>query len=229
MDLLALVELINADQLYFLGDLIDRGPDSNKVVEFVKSHDHTCLMGNHEQMMCHAFPPNQATDPWFLQMWLGAGGRDTLESYHDPEQLQAHVEWLHTLPLYLDLGDLWLVHAGLDPTRPPEAQTEREFCWIRNEFHQAQEPYFADKLIVTGHTITFTFKGVSPGQLAQGPGWLDIDTGAYHPKSGWMTALDIDQKQVYQVNVFDHDSRICSLAEATDWIDTRTKRHWLFF
>ncbi len=229
MDLLSLVNLTSADQLYFLGDLVDRGPDSCQVVEFVKAHQHKALMGNHEQMMCHAFPKDRDPDPWALQAWLGAGGRDTIESYANPEQLQAHVTWMHSLPIYLDLGDAWLVHAGVDPTLPPEQQTERECCWIRSEFHRAQEPYFADKLIVTGHTITFTFSGVEPGQLAQGPGWLDIDTGAYHPKSGWMTALDLDQEQVYQFNVFDHHQRVRSLAEATAPIDTRAKRHWLFF
>ncbi|HEY9702704.1 MAG TPA: serine/threonine protein phosphatase, partial [Allocoleopsis sp.] len=61
----------------------------------------------------------------------------------------------------------------------------------------------------------FTFHGVLPGKLALGTGWLDIDTGAYHPKSGWLTALDLDNRQVYQVNVFNNKERVLSFDEAT--------------
>jgi serine/threonine protein phosphatase 1 len=80
-------------------------------------------------------------------------------------------------------------------------------------------PYFPDKLIITGHTITFTLPGVLPGKLAQGRGWLDIDTGAYHPKSGWMTALDITNSLVYQANVFRRRVRKLPLPEAVTRVD----------
>ncbi|MEL6131189.1 MAG: serine/threonine protein phosphatase, partial [Cyanobacteria bacterium J06628_4] len=81
-------------------------------------------------------------------------------------------------------------------------------------FHSHTKPYFSDKLIITGHTITFTLPGIDPGEIAKGPGWLDIDTGAYHPKSGWLTALDVDNAMVYQFNVFHQMLRIRSMAEA---------------
>jgi serine/threonine protein phosphatase 1 len=125
-----------------------------------------------------------------------------------------HLDWLKTLPTYLDLGDLWLVHAGVHPLLPLEAQSSQEFCWIRDEFHSISRPYFPDKLIITGHTITFTLPKVAPGELAQGCGWLDIDTGAYHPKSGWLTGLDVNNRMVYQVNVFTQTLRTMQLEEA---------------
>ncbi|MFM7786861.1 MAG: serine/threonine protein phosphatase, partial [Microcystis panniformis] len=96
-----------------------------------------------------------------------------------------HINWFQSLPAYLDLGDIWLVHAGVHPEYPLEQQTNEEFCWIRNKFHTMTQPYFKDKLIITGHTLTFTFPDVKPGQLARGSGWLDIETGVYHPQSGW--------------------------------------------
>jgi serine/threonine protein phosphatase 1 len=113
----------------------------------------------------------------------------------------------------LDLGNLWLVHAGIDPKLPLNAQTMRQYCWIRDEFHGSTRPYFADKIIITGHTITSTFAGVKPGQLVAGQGWIDIETGAYHPNSGWLTALDIDNRKVYQVNSHTKESRILPLDE----------------
>jgi serine/threonine protein phosphatase 1 len=212
--LLSFLDLRQQDEVYFLGDLVDRGPESAQVVEFVRTHQYPCLMGNHEQMMLAALSGTDS-DYFVMEGWLSAGGRTTLSSYRGLEtQLPIDLKWMATLPTYIDLGDLWLVHAGVNPDRPLEAQSSQEFCWIRKEFHQMREPFFADKLIVTGHTITFTFPDVAPGQIAQGAGWLDIDTGAYHPKSGWMTALDTTRQQVYQVNVFNELTRIRPLAEA---------------
>jgi serine/threonine protein phosphatase 1 len=225
--LLALLAPSHQDEVYFLGDLIDRGPESSKVVEFVRSRQYPCLLGNHEQMAGFAFT-DSATD-FAMEAWLAAGGRSTLESYRGLEiQLESDLNWFSTLPNYFDLGDYWLVHAGVHPRIPLEKQSSQEFCWIRQEFHQIQAPFFEDKTIVTGHTITFTFAGVEPGQIAKGPGWLDIDTGAYHPRSGWMTALDLTRQQVYQVNVMSGLQRIRSLEEAATPIQPLLKRETLF-
>ncbi len=189
------------DEVHFLGDLIDRGPRSADVIDLVRFHHFHCLLGNHEQMLLQSFP--KAGHSNSLQSWLHSGGNNTIASYRDWDQLLEHLEWIRELPLYKDLGDTWLVHAGLNPHVPLSMQTANELCWIREEFHSIREPYFLNKLVITGHTITFTLPGVAPGELAQGQGWLDIDTGAYHPRSGWLTAVDIDNWKVYQVNVFD--------------------------
>ena len=123
------------------------------------------------------------------------------------------------LPLYLDLGDFWLVHAGVDPKIPLTQQGADQFCWIRDDFHTANKAFFQDKLIITGHTITFTLPGVKPGQIAAGKGWLDIETGAYHHHSGWMTAIDLNQHKVYQANSFDGRIRIMPLSKAIAKVD----------
>ncbi len=202
--LMALLEAIapnTDDQVYFLGDLIDRGSASAQVVDFVCNSPYSCLLGNHEQLMLEAFPNGRIYTP-ALQAWLYSGGKSTVASYGDAGILIEHLDWFRTLPLYLDLGDVWLVHAGIDPHKPLHTQTAQEFCWIRDDFHSIAQPYFPDKLIITGHTITFTLPNVTPGEIAQGCGWLDIDTGAYHPKSGWLTGLDLYNRRVYQVNVY---------------------------
>lgn len=211
--LFALLDLQEQDTVYFLGDLIDRGPASAQVVEFVRTQGYLCLCGNHEQMMQFAFQSD--ADDFAMQAWLSSGGHSTLDSYRGREhQIEVDLAWMANLPTHLDLGDFWLVHAGVHPRLSLDQQSAQQFCWIRQEFHQMQQPFFTDKTILTGHTITFTFPGVDPGQLAQGVGWIDIDTGAYHPRSGWMTALDTTQQQVYQVNVFDKGVRVRPLSEA---------------
>lgn len=202
-----------SDQVYFLGDLIDRGPQSAQVVKFVKNSPYQCLLGNHEKMMVNAFPA-EGVNASAWQAWLYSGGQATVASYIETSIIpQEDLMWMRSLPLYIDLGDIWLVHAGLDPTRPIHQQNSDQFCWIRKEFHGMAQPYFSDKLIITGHTMTFTFEGVAPGELAQGKGWLDIDTGAYHPKSRWLTGLDLDNWQVYQVNMADHQVRVLPFQE----------------
>ena len=218
--LIALLDSIlpdSNDQIYFLGDLIDRGPKSAQVVDFVIQNNYQCLRGNHEEMLLDVV----GSGPVSVELypgWLSSGGHATMASYNSqipPE----HIDWMKRLPLYQDLGDIWLVHAGVDPNLPFPEQNANQFCWIREDFHSIKEPYFPDKLIITGHTLTFTLPGVQPGQIAAGPGWLDIETGAYHHHSGWMTALDLTQQQVYQANTQDGRLRTMPLANAIAPID----------
>jgi serine/threonine protein phosphatase 1 len=213
MKLLEAIAPGSDDQVFFVGDLIDRGPKSAQVIQFIRENAYPCVLGNHEQLLLESFPDSRVSQ-FALQAWLQSGGQTTVASYSEPEVLLENIEWLRTLPPYLDLGDIWLVHAGLHPNLPLDAQTTHEYCWIREEFHSSSQPYFPNKLIITGHTITFTLPGIAPGKLAQGQGWLDIDTGAYHPKSGWLTGLDFTHQQVYQVNVFQDKLRTLPLSEA---------------
>lgn len=241
--LMALLDVVapgETEQVYFLGDLIDRGPSSAQVLQFVRQSGFQSLLGNHEQLLLEAFPGGHASAPE-LQAWLYSGGQSTLTSYESPSALLDQLDWIRSLPTYLDLGNLWLVHAGVHPEMAIEEQTTQEFCWIRDIFHSSTQPYFADKLILTGHTITFTFPGVSAGALVKGNGWLDLDTGAYHPKSGWLTALSIETEEtltdsllaeqvVHQVNVFSHEVRSLPLGELMVTVDpdhVRLRRHQL--
>ncbi|MBG1268694.1 metallophosphoesterase family protein [Nostoc sp. WHI] len=218
MTLLEAIAPTSDDKIYFLGDLIDRGPNSAQVVDFVKRSNYPCLLGNHEQMLLNILT-NERTTSSTMQAWLYGGGQATVASYHEATIPDDHVDWLKALPTYLDLGDIWLTHAGVDPSKSVVEQTADQLCWIREEFHSIEKPYFPDKQIIIGHTITFTLPGVSPGKLAQGQGWLDIDTGAYHPRSGWLTGLDVTNNLVYQVNIFKDHLRILPLEEVVITID----------
>jgi serine/threonine protein phosphatase 1 len=207
------------DKVYCVGDLIDRGPKSADVVDFIRRNATGCVRGNHEQLILDTFVDGKINPPT-LQGWIFSGGQATLTSYHgSAATLEDHLDWLRQLPLYIDLDDLWLVHAGVNPMLPITEQSSYEMCWIRETFHNSPTPFFSDKLIITGHTITFTFPGVDPGQIAAGRGWLDIDTGVYHPRSGWLTALDWDNQLVYQVNVFEPLERVRSCSEAITYLD----------
>ena len=221
--LLKQMNMSDNDRVFFLGDLIDRGAQSAQVVDWVMKNGHGCIMGNHEQMCLEAFAYPNSSAVW--QGWLINGGSRTLESYGDLGMSSEHLNWMSNLPLYLDLNDFWLVHAGLDPSLEIEAQTSTEFCWIREPFHRSTEPYFSNKTIITGHTITFVFPGLKAGEIAQGEGWLGIDTGGYHPKSGWLTALNLDSSIVHQANTFTGAVRSLPLAKViTPVVLNKSKR-----
>jgi len=215
MNLLEAIAPDSEDEVYFLGDLIDRGPQSFQVVDFVQASPYYCLLGNHEQLLIDSLA-DRLSRQHMMQIWLYSGGQATVTSYRQVGNsiLYDHAEWMKTLPTYIDLGDVWLVHAGVHPEMPLSEQTADQFCWIRDEFHRITKPYFPDKLIITGHTITFTLPNIAPGKIAQGPGWLDIDTGAYHQKSGWLTGLDVTNGIVYQAHVFEQCLRILPLEKA---------------
>ena len=218
--LIALLDAVSptsSDKIYFLGDLIDRGPKSAQVVDLVMRNQFECLRGNHEEMLLDVVGTGEVSVELY-QSWLYSGGHATVESY-DSKIPQEHIDWIKNLPLYADLGDYWLVHAGVDPNIPLTQQCADQFCWIREDFHTSNRAYFPDKLIITGHTITFTLPGVKPGQIAAGKGWLDIETGAYHRNSGWMTAIDLDGRKVYQANTFGGRIRIMPLRKTIAKVD----------
>ncbi|MGD0025975.1 MAG: metallophosphoesterase family protein [Xanthobacteraceae bacterium] len=138
----------------FLGDYIDRGPQSAGVVRFLlrlqsELREHViALMGNHEAW---ALAVADGTMP--ASNWLLNGGAATLESYgvgHVTELPHAHLDWFRSLRLTYDDGRRFFVHAGVDPKKPLDAQDEFDLLWIREPFLSDGRNY--GRLIVHGHT-----------------------------------------------------------------------------
>lgn len=207
------------DEVYFLGDLIDRGSQSAQVVQFVMDHGYKCILGNHEIMLLDVLGCGDFSREAFYA-WLYNGGYPTVKSYGDQIPVE-HIEWIRNLPLYIDLGDYWLVHAGLDPSKSIEEQNSENFCWIREPFHSIHSPYFCDKKIIIGHTITFTFPGVEMGSVVSGEGWIGIDTGVYHHLKGRLTALELNELTIHQVNSFGKNYRSIPLAKAVHQLNPK--------
>ena len=207
-ELVALLDLIKQDlrarprketHMVFLGDLIDRGPDSAAVIDllarrppdFAKCH---FIRGNHEEMMVRCL----TGEPRLISSWLEHGGRSCAVSYGvdpaqlyepDPDRLE-HLLLSHIPKDDLDFiagfadqvrfGDYLLVHAGVRPGRPLAEQTGHDLRWIRGEFLSSDVPHEA--MIVHGHTIT---EGV-----VRRPNRIGVDTGAY--KTGILSAVRIE-------------------------------------
>jgi serine/threonine protein phosphatase 1 len=158
----------------FLGDYIDRGPDSSGVIDMVMNLQSRlkdrviALKGNHEAVAIEVIDGiTQA------QFWLHEGGAATLRSYGVSSARglpNEHVAWLRSLPLRYDDGRRFFVHAGIDPEKPLAAQSDRDLIWIREPF--LSDPRDHGRLIVHGHTPLAT------GAPDLRSNRLNLDTGA---------------------------------------------------
>jgi serine/threonine protein phosphatase 1 len=188
--------------LVFLGDYIDRGPDSKGVVDrllegLAQDIRAVFLKGNHEDLLL-TFLDN----PGFGLNWLYNGGDRALLSYgFSMDQIAraywnengiaeavesfrrllpaAHEDFFRSLHLSFRAGGYFFVHAGVRPGVPLEAQHEEDLLWIRKEFLTYRGDFGA--VVVHGHTPTR-----SPENLENRIG---IDTLAYH--SGKLTAVGL--------------------------------------
>ena len=181
----------------FLGDLVDRGPESAGVVAVTRAWQRRravrCLAGNHEEMFLDSF-----TDLETLRHFLRHGGRETILSYgldrerynalslEDLQDEMARIvpeedrAFLAAAEEWIEAGDYLFVHAGIDPSRPLEEQRRSDLLWIRERFLRNMDSF--SHVVVHGHTI---FDEVEDAGRRIG-----IDTGAY--RSGRLTALVLE-------------------------------------
>lgn len=175
--------------LVFLGDYIDRGPESAGVVRFVLSLQSEmperviALKGNHEAWALAILDGMMPVRSWLLN-----GGAATLQSYgaSDVGDLpRAHLDWMRSLRLTYDDGRRFFVHAGVDPQKPLDAQEESVLLWIREPFLLDKRDY--GRLIVHGHTPLVAAK---PDLRSNR---LNLDTAAVF--GGPLTAAVFDDMQ----------------------------------
>ena len=144
-----------AARFVFLGDYIDRGPDSRGVIEYLidlqrrQPEDVICLGGNHEDLALSAIDDAREIDQWVVFN----GGDKTLRSYGvtaPPELPDGHVDWMRALATHHDDGLRFFVHAGVDPSRPLDRQNRHDLLWMREPF--LSDPRDYGRFIVHGHT-----------------------------------------------------------------------------
>ena len=184
-------------QVVFLGDYVDRGPDSKGVIDTLiagrdAGRNWVTLKGNHDRMFQWFMEDVPRHDPHMLvgYHWFHdrIGGVETMRSYDvmfDPRTRlqsvhsearkvvpQTHVEFLNALDVTYQSGDLLFVHAGIRPGVAIEDQTEEDLVWIRQSFHNHAGRH--PKLIVHGHTPV--------DQPTHYGNRINLDTGAGYNK-----------------------------------------------
>jgi serine/threonine protein phosphatase 1 len=183
------------DQVVFLGDLIDRGPDSRGVIDFVldfcRQHPQTVVLrGNHEDLLLRCLD-----EPTKLALYLRNGGSATIQSYGGSSYLNfmhpAHLEFLRSRPLFHQAGSFLFVHAGLRPKVPLGNQEEMDLLWIRHEFLNSDFDW--GPVVVTGHTPQR-----DPVNRAKR---IVLDTGVCYPEYGLgkLTCCDVLTRTFWQV------------------------------
>ncbi|MEO9211732.1 MAG: metallophosphoesterase family protein [Caulobacteraceae bacterium] len=170
-----------------LGDYVDRGPGSRRVVERLMALGAAgaclCLKGNHEALMLDSL---WGRDARAFDHWLANGGGETLASYgaraEDRKSAlavvpEAHLRWMERLPLTTADAHRVYVHAGLAPGVPLENQGEAACLWIREAFLRAGPGEFSAH-VVHGHTPLWAEKrdAARPERLSHR---TNLDTGAF--------------------------------------------------
>lgn len=186
--------------LVYLGDYVDRGPESFGVVETLihdplEGFDIVHLKGNHEDFLLRFLD-----DAALGFDWMFNGGQETLESYdvdvYDracgmatmesaQERFRAalpdsHLAFFRGLERFHVEGDYVFVHAGVRPGVALERQTDEDLMWIREEFLDSRDDF--DHVVVHGHTIRY-----DPDEQRNRIG---VDTGAF--LTGRLTCLVLD-------------------------------------
>jgi serine/threonine protein phosphatase 1 len=205
-ELLGQLPLKDDDEVVFLGDYIDRGPDSKGVLDYLLANRKPgwhFLRGNHEQMLLEWLgTPN----PLAAANWLLNGGHQTLQSYVPQEKLDevrgegahillqsyiphTHVEFLNALPLSHETPDYFFCHAGINLDRSLKDQEQDDLLWIRRKF--LQDPRPTPKLVIHGHTP------IENVDLSRDR--INLDTGCVYGRQ--LTALALPEKKLYQVHL----------------------------
>lgn len=200
--LLDKLALTTDDELYLLGDYVDRGPDSKGVIDLIwhlqqEGFSVTCLKGNHEEMML-----NSRLSAQYFPHWYHQGGRETMESF-GCEQLaqidERYWDFLNQLAYYHEVDQYLLVHAGFNFRVPNPFEDLESMLWIRNWYPQINEEWLAHRIIIHGHTPT-PISGIRElYQALRDEKVLVIDNGCVysHPGMGALCAFEMYEQQLY--------------------------------
>jgi serine/threonine protein phosphatase 1 len=205
----------------FLGDLIDRGPQSREVVERLRtlaspSYRPIFLIGNHEEVLLRLLGGERG----LLQSWLRFGGAECVRSYGlDPQQLaylpenqalaqlrsaipEEQTTFLRALIDTFRFGDYLFVHAGIRPGVELAGQSQHDLRWIRAAFLDDRSDH--GFLVVHGHTISEA--------VDERANRIGIDTGAY--ATGILTAVGLEGSQRWYLSTeARHQEQTASLVD----------------
>lgn len=180
------IDLQPTDELFFLGDYIDRGPNSQGVIDIIRSLEANgqpvvCLRGNHEQMLID----------------YDEGRQHLYEWQPDPERYADTLEWVRKLKHYHLLDDYLLVHAGLNFRHPQPLEDTRAMLWERYWYGDIDRDWLGKRVIVHGHTPdTLERTRIAIDNMAHRQ-YVGIDSGcAWNRKGlGHLTVLNLDTRE----------------------------------
>ncbi len=182
------------DQLVFLGDLIDQGPETRDVLDRLIELKQRCslvlIQGNHEEMLYAARENEQA-----LRYWEDCGGFATLNSYRFGGSLtdfpKEHWMLLDECRPYYETNGYIFTHANYLPDLPMPLQPGYQLRWALFE-PDRMRPHVSGKPVVVGHTEQVQ------GEILDLGFAMCIDTACW--RSGWLTAMDVSTRHTWQAS-----------------------------
>ena len=203
--LMALVDKLPGEKnLAFVGDLIDRGPDSKEVVEYVMSNKFPCVLGNHEDLaLYHHGRRPKREGIYDSAIWMRNGGKNTIKSYSG-EISKEHLDYFETLPLTMEFPftytkdglTLFLSHTTICDFGMKEVEDNLKLAC------QLDNPKYLGNSIIWNRGAHLNLEGVyhvyghTPhnGKVVQ-EAEANVDTGGFYRK---MTALRFPEMEIYE-------------------------------
>lgn len=202
------IEAKPEDEIYFIGDYIDRGPRSKEVLDYLmhlkdENYHVFPLQGNHEDMMLKAH-----RDESYMYDWYMNGAEESLRSFQIPEDLihdhsglkripVEYFQFIADMPLFYELDDYLIVHAGFNFEADSIYSDEDSMLWIRD--FQYHEEKAGGKTIIYGHTPK-PVVSIQHTLHQNNTKMIDIDAGCVYkelPGYGNLVALDLDRKELF--------------------------------
>lgn len=205
IEMLKLIDLKSTDKLYILGDVIDRGPKSLEIIDYIRKVDNIkLLMGNHESFCLQVLLKNN-----YFDIWFNAGGETTYNQLkeRDSEYICEFIKFISVLPKYLIIDNYILVHAGVEIPEDFDSsvevlmdlQDEDMLLWDR-EFITSDKT-INGYTVVCGHTPTMMFSDKSKkASITHLNGKILIDCGAHFSQNrGRLGCLRLDDMKEFYI------------------------------
>ena len=196
--MLELINLRDSDDLFILGDVVDRGPEPVKILQDMSMRNNVFpIMGNHDYTALHVLSKlsEEVTDDSIhsvltedfmeiLGMWQSDGGSTTMRAFRklDPEDRAFMLDYVADFAPYEEItvnGNRFvLVHGGIDSFSPEKSMEEycmEELITARTDYSKM---YFPDRYLVTGHTPTMLIDPAYEGRIYRKNNHIAIDCGA---------------------------------------------------
>jgi serine/threonine protein phosphatase 1 len=207
-----LIRLKRNDSLYFLGDYIDRGPDSKGLIDYIMQlafdgYTVTAIRGNHEDFMVKVW--EEANHPWNLsnligrgkirKEWMESGGEPTLQSFGTNDMRlipPAYIDWIKSLPLYVELDKYILVHAGFNFENDDIFADEQAMMWARDYSIIPEKLNF--RRVIHGH-VPVPLDFIQASLHSESFQFIALDNGVYmndRPGFGNLTALELSSLEL---------------------------------
>ena len=213
-----LIKPMRSDEIYFLGDYVDRGPDSKGVIDFIRSmqkdgYNVTTLKGNHEDFMVELYDAEKkSVNAWWHNFgnkkhktWLEIGGKPTLSSFgvtHIRDVPIDYIEWMRNLTHYIELDRFVLVHAGLNFKNENPYEDQRAMLWLRD--YEIKPDKIGGRRIIHGH-VPVNMELITMAVKNRIYKFIDLDNGPYlSGKDGFgnLVALELNRMEmVIQYNM----------------------------